>query len=523
MAKYINEKKLQQELFKRTEGYAAEVRKIYLDSLGKIIELVKGTELEDGKPFSFSDYGYSEDVTPILRNMYSQTYQTIRNSVQKEWLLSNENNDALVKSVFGERSIEDNHFARFFLRNMEAMDAFFARKTKDGLNLSQKVWKYTGMYKEELEKTLDLAIGEGIPANRLATKIKEYLNDPDRWYRRFRVKIGEDENGNPIYGRKWKRRVYDQTTETYKWVDDDPKKYHPGKGVYRSSYRNAQRLARTETNIAYRTADFTRWGQLDFVVGIEIKLSNNHPVHDICDDLKGIYPKTFKWTGWHPNCRCYQVPVLAKDEEIEKMLDKLLEDENATLENSENEVKEVPRQFTEWVKNNDERIRAAKAKGTLPYFLRDNKEVPVVKYNSYGSQWRRMWYYNTGGFLVAHSTRYENSQKNKNEKAKYDKEVAMCRVLAQKGYQIEMLEEVPGISSPDITIDGTKADLKRLSSANNIERHAKEAVREQGADIVIFQFDNETEAIHTKLYKLKKMGYKVLYFFTGRENEVFEL
>ena len=93
----------------------------------------------------------------------------------------------------------------------------------------------------------------------------------------------------------------------------------------------------------------------------------------------------------------------------------------------------------------------------------------------------------------------------------------------KRRYQIEMLEEVPGISSPDITIDGPKADLKRLSSANNIERHAKEAVREQGADIVIFQFDNETEAIHTKLYKLKKMGYKVLYFFTGRENEVFEL
>ena len=373
MAKYINEKKLQQELFKRTEGYAAEVRKIYLDSLGKIIELVKGTELEDGKPFSFSEYGYSEDVTPILRNMYSQTYQTIRNSVEKEWLLSNENNDGLVKSVFGEHSIEDKHFARFFLRNMEAMDAFFARKTKDGLNLSQKVWKYTGMYKEELEKTLDLAIGEGIPANRLATKIKEYLNDPDRWYRRFRVKIGEDENGKPIYGRKWKRRVYDTATESYKWIDDNPKKYHPGKGVYRSSYRNAQRLARTETNIAYRTADYTRWAQLDFVVGIEIKLSNNHPIHDICDDLKGIYPKTFKWTGWHPNCRCYQVPVLAKDEEIEKMLDRLLEDENATLENSENAVEDFPTHFKGWVKANEDRINEASAKGTLPYFIRDNK------------------------------------------------------------------------------------------------------------------------------------------------------
>ena len=373
--KYIDYKKQQQELFKRTEGYAAEVRAIYLDALGEIINLVKGTELEDGKPFSFSEYGYSEEVTPILRNMYSRTYQAIRGGVQKEWILSNEHNDELVKSIFGASSIEDHHFARYFLRNKEAMDAFFARKTgEEGLSLSQKVWKYNGMFKEELENALDLAIGEGTPANRLATKIKGYLQEPDKFYRRFRVKIGEDENGNPIYGRIWKRRIWDKESESYKWVNDDPKKYHPGQGVYRSSYRNAQRLARTETNIAYREADFTRWQQLDFVVGVEIKLSNNHPVWDICDDLKGVYPKGFKWVGWHPNCRCYMVPVLAKEEELDQMLDKILngEDPGSVVTDS---PKDLPDQFQTWVKDNEERYTKAEAKGTLPYFIRDNKKA----------------------------------------------------------------------------------------------------------------------------------------------------
>jgi len=373
--KYIDYKKQQQELFKRTEGYAAEVRAIYLEAMGEIINLVKGTELEDGKPFSFAEYGYSEEVTPILRNMYSRTYQVIRGGVQKEWLQSNEHNDELVKSVFGEHSIEDHHFARYFLRNKEAMDAFFARKTgEEGLNLSQKVWKYNGMFKEELENTLDLAIGEGTPANRLATKIKGYLQEPDKFYRRFRVKIGEDENGNPIYGRIWKRRIWDKESESYKWVNDDPKKYNPGQGVYRSSYRNAQRLARTETNIAYREADFTRWQQLDFVVGVEIKLSNNHPVWDICDDLKGVYPKGFKWVGWHPNCRCYMVPVLAKEEELDQMLDKILngEDPGSVVTDS---PKDLPDQFQTWVKGNEERYAKAEAKGTLPYFIRDNKKA----------------------------------------------------------------------------------------------------------------------------------------------------
>lgn len=374
--KYIDYKKMQAELFKRTEGYAANVRIIYQQTFERIINLVKGTELEDGKPFSFAEYGYSEEVTPILRDMYSRVYQVIRGGVEKEWLTSNEHNDTLVKSVFGEQSIEDNHFARFFKRNKEAMDAFFARKSMDGgLNLSQKVWRYTGMFRDELENTLDLAIGEGVPANRLAAQIKKYLQDPDKFYRRFRIKVGEDENGQPIYGRKWKRRVWDKEANSYKWVDDSPKHFHPGRGVYRSSARNAQRLARTETNIAYRTADFERWAQLDFVVGIEIKLSNNHPVSDICDDLKGVYPKTFCWKGWHPNCRCYQVPVLAKQEELDEMLDKILDGDNPATVECEEKVKELPSQFTGWMQDNEQRIKDATEKGTLPYFLRDNEKV----------------------------------------------------------------------------------------------------------------------------------------------------
>lgn len=374
--KYIDYKKQQQELFNRTEGYAFEVRKIYQECFTKIINLVKGTELSDGVPFSFSEYGYSEEVTPILRNMYSRVYQTIRGGVEKEWEFSNKSNDELVKGVFGENSVEDNHFAKLFQRNQEAMNAFFSRVSQHGgMNLSQKVWNYTGQFKEELEKTLDLAIGEGTPAKSLAAKIQGYLNEPDRYYRRFRIKIGEDENGNPIYGRKWKRRTWDKESQSYKWIDANPKDYKPGRGVYRSSSKNAQRLARTETNIAYRTADYTRWQQLEFVIGVEIKLSNNHPCVDICDDLKGIYPKSFKWTGWHPNCRCYMVPVLAKDTDMDKMLDEILNGEDPGNVKCDNEVKELPGEFKTWMSDNQDRIQDAKERGTLPYFLMDNKRL----------------------------------------------------------------------------------------------------------------------------------------------------
>lgn len=373
MAKYVNSTQLQKELFKRTEGYAANVREIYREAMLQLINLVKGTELEDGKPFSFSDYGYGDEATAIFRKMYSRVYQEIRGGVENEWMFSNSNNDELVKSIFGDSSIKNNLFARFFKRNKEAMDAFFARKTgEEGLSLSQKVWRYTGQFKEELENSLDLAIGEGTGANKLASKIQTYLQYPDRFYRRFKVKVGEDKNGNTIYGRQWKRRIYDKESESYKWVDDNPKKYHPGKGVYRSSYRNAQRLARTETNIAYRTADFERWQQLDFIIGVEIKLSKNHPHTDICDELAGKYPKDFKWTGWHPNCRCFMVPILAGEEDIENMIEKILAGEEGEIINDQS-LQEYPQEFHTWVKENEERMEAAKAKGTLPYFIKDNK------------------------------------------------------------------------------------------------------------------------------------------------------
>lgn len=132
---------------------------------------------------------------------------------------------------------------------------------------------------------------------------------------------------------------------------------------------------RTETNIVYRTADYERWQQMDFVIGIEIKLSDNCPCADICDDLKGIYPKNFKWSGWHPNCRCYQQPVLASPAEIDKMLDKILDGESPASVPTEGKVSELPTQFTSWINDNEGRIKTATDNGTLPYFLRDNQKV----------------------------------------------------------------------------------------------------------------------------------------------------
>ncbi|MDR1881622.1 MAG: hypothetical protein LBR26_02425 [Prevotella sp.] len=202
---------------------------------------------------------------------------------------------------------------------------------------------------------MDLGLRDGLPAAEIARELKQYLRYPDKLFRRVR-----DEHGQLH-------------------LSQAAKNFHPGQGVYRSSYKNAMRLARTETNMAYRTSDYTRWQQLDFVVGIEIRLSNNHtlngvPFTDICDELKGRYPKTFKFTGWHPQCRCHAVSILKTEEEMEAGNERIMEGGEPGTD-SVNAVGDVPENFRKWVADNAGRIERAEQRGTLPYFIRDNKEV----------------------------------------------------------------------------------------------------------------------------------------------------
>lgn len=155
--------------------------------------------------------------------------------------------------------------------------------------LSERVWNISGQLQTELEMALDLAISDGVSAQNLASELKKYLKNPDTLFRRYR-----DKNGVLQLSKK-------------------AKEFHSGRGVYRSAYKNAERLARTEINIAYRTADIDRWQSLDFVSGYEIKRSKHPFPCKICDMMAGNYPKSFLWVGNHPNCRCYMIPIFKKD------------------------------------------------------------------------------------------------------------------------------------------------------------------------------------------------------------------
>ena len=315
------------------------------------------------KDFYFRDYpALSKEVDRMIAEMTDALTGIVTSGVEWSWDLANVKNDDMVKTLcksIGKNRIPKAALARWSQKNLPALEAFEARRIK-GLNLSDKVWSYAKNYKAELELALDLGLAEGKSADKLSRMIRRMLRNPDALYRRVRQK----ETG-------------------ILRLSKNAAAYHPGQGVYRSSYKNAMRLAATETNMAYRTSDYERIQQMDFILGIEIHLSNNHtclgadgkphPFYDICDELEGRYPRDFKFVGWHPWCRCYQTTILPDKEEFFRYLDAM--DENGKSSYVFKDAipdGKMPRQLQSWVREN--RYRALTAR-SLPYFITENRSL----------------------------------------------------------------------------------------------------------------------------------------------------
>lgn len=382
----------------------------------------------------------------------------------------------------------------------------FATQERGGLTVSGRVWNLQGNAKRELETMIQNGILEGKSPHEVSRDIRKYLNNPDALFRRVR---------NPRTG----------DLELSQAARD----YRPGTGIYRSAYKNARRLAVTEMNAAYRRAQWEGYQQNPLVVGYEIRLSANHtttvkgrtvPLEDICDRLAGRYPKTFLWTGWHPQCRCDMIPVLITEADFKE---RIKARKNGTLAEwkprdwQSRQVKALPRQAREWATENAERISNARS---LPDWVENNAQLLLLAHDT--GTWLHTYYNNaTGGYIATMTARAEFAKRNKQETAKFGKEQAMCIVLANAGFKVEHLAETPGISSPDIRINGVPADLKRTASATNIWKYARHAIKEQGAKKLVFQFDDFNSSFIEEMEKLRKRGIHGYYFVTG-ENTVRE-
>ncbi|MBH9741356.1 hypothetical protein [Vibrio navarrensis] len=184
---------------------------------------------------------------------------------------------------------------------------------KDGLQLSDRLWRVHRNAKQELTNAVERAVILGHSAS-------EAAQDYQRRMQPVPSNIAQQMNMASSSGIN--KKVSDVLME------DQGAPYH-----------QIKRVMRTEINRAYGMAFQNSAFEDEFVVGTKFKLSPNHPKKDICDmhakaNLyglgKGVYPKGKSPWPAHPNTISYEQVVFAdeiEESEIDKSLIDLLSKE----------------------------------------------------------------------------------------------------------------------------------------------------------------------------------------------------
>ena len=337
--------------YKATSAYTRAINALFDKATADIANAVLKEDYKPEKPFSFDDYPKAKArLQTTLKGLAKKMQAIIELGSRKQWLFSCKKNDEFISSILDTTKLTKARLNKMQDRNLDALQSFQQRKV-GGMNLSERIWKYTEQYKDQIELGLDVGLGEGRSAQQLSRDLRQNLQDPNRLFRRVRDKRGNLQ------------------------LSKSAKAFHPGQGVYRSSYKNAMRLTRSEINMAYRESDHLRWQQLDFVVGFEVHRSNREPMYEckLCSKLVGKYPKWFKFKGFHPQCLCYAIAILMDEEDFDKNelsdLRSALKREEYNRLSAKNEVTELPEGFKSWVADNIDRQRNW---ASTPYFIKDN-------------------------------------------------------------------------------------------------------------------------------------------------------
>lgn len=346
--------------YRTTDRYARDVQRLYDEAVKDFTELAGTIFAPDpNAPFTFADHPRAKREAARLAVELTKNVQHVIEAGQRsQWIAATYRANDYLGAIINRSKLTPDELKQYEDRNLEGLAAFQGRKVQ-GLNLSERVWKITDQFTGQMELAIDTTLGQGKSAAELSRDVRNLLNEPNKLFRRVRDKYG---NLN---------------------LSKAAAAYHPGRGVYRSSAQNAMRLARTEINMAYRTADWERWQNEEHVVGIRIQLSNNHTIKnrkgederliDICDELQGDYPKTFKFVGWHPNCRCTIFPILQRPEEMHEArrarLREIMNGETYKAQPSADLVTDLPEGFKRHIEAIAER---SKGWASQPYYIRDN-------------------------------------------------------------------------------------------------------------------------------------------------------
>lgn len=300
----------------------------------------------------FSEIRNLKGIDGKIDKLIDEIYSIVASAQETAWRIGEKMTETLVLSMLSSELSDNLRKSGLFKHRNKAMNAF--KLNKDKFDISTRVWK-DGI-KAQIEESIQLAVSDGESAQKLSRDLREYLQEPNKLF----------------------RRVRDKETGELK-LSKAAKQYHPGQGVYRSSYMNARRLAATEINNSYRRAEWESYQKNHVIVGFEIRLSNNHTLKnpktgkpekftDICDYAQGRYPKDFVWDGWHPLCRCIMTPIFATQEERAAMTQAILEGKDPTTVKPKM-ITDIPKKFIEWSRVHRKQISGW---NKLPRYITNN-------------------------------------------------------------------------------------------------------------------------------------------------------
>lgn len=369
MSKKLTSKQQKEQLNNLFAVYNKRLGRLYSDYVKKLTSLGYGEDvLEDDALFNFDNFPQLKArLNDIFNDYYQNSLLCYKSGITDGVALAYNHDEMVIGgySVLTDKAIRvarDTAAATFIANRL---------KTKNGLNLAQTVWNYCQQTKSEFEMAMSNTIADGIKkgssAEEIGKSIRKYLNDPDMMYRRYHT-IKVQKNGKKKDVVTWRRRrIIDGKV---RFVEEPLEKV--GMGVYRSSRKNALRVARTEINAAYHKARNERWQNEPFVIGQYIHVSPQHNIDDICNDLEGRYPKDYVWISWHPQCICTSDPITIQGEEKKEFYKRLMAGEDMSNYVSPFAVLTMPEKYNQYIKDNSEAIVKAGMRGKLAWHLQDN-------------------------------------------------------------------------------------------------------------------------------------------------------
>lgn len=492
-------------------AYLQQIERLFYQWVGFSVSLALKTDFKEfvtKSLFAFAATKKGKAFDKELEKFSNQLDQIIKQGITKEWAFANLKQDHLLREGLTK------------YQNLEALETFKKRKIKD-FTVSNRVWDIAKKAQTEIELALSVSLEEGKSAVQLSREVRNLLNNPTALFRRVRDKYGN------------------------LTLSKNAQNYHPGQGVYRSAYKNALRLASNEINVAYKSADWLRIQQNPDIVGFEVRLSPQHKVYDVCDELKGKYPKSFHFHGWHVGCKCHIITILKTDEELIK---ELKADETLPPESSTNYVEDVPSNYKQWVTDNKDRFKNWKTK---PYFIeanRNDKDI-LQKLLEVSQSFQKSTYVAFEPFSPMIIERLKkikhNADKQKllqeiidDNRAKLvfqnetngsktvifdlhrgkgeslNNTLAMAKALNEKGKSVALLPEYDKISSADAIVEFkeklTIADFKYLKSKkiNTLQKELYEGFEQTGT-IVLKLENGNTDLFVQSIEYLKRNERKI--------------